>query len=251
MKQLSQYINEKILINKNSKFIQGVSQASIDYWEDELGFNPLTINYDGYPKAKNLLKRAERNGQLESLIDYLVSGIYKHPTKYKWKQDFENMDEKDYEQYNEPIGESLISEKILINKDSKFNKNNIEHLMGIFKKITKTTDLDVLHIIKSFFEKNNVTSIYCYSRDYSKKPYNFKDDLDNYEYFEMNTKEYDKLDRQMFNKSSNGPKKTLQYCTEAKLWISERGLIYYGNFAEKWSVIFKCENDNNIWKLYF
>ena len=105
MKKLSQYINEKILINKSSKFNKRIPQYSIDYWEAELGFNPLTVNYDDCPRAKDLFIRAERNGQLESLIDYLVSGIYRYPSLDKWKQDFENMDEKDYEKYNAPIGE--------------------------------------------------------------------------------------------------------------------------------------------------
>lgn len=79
MKNLIQYIHEKLVINKTSKYIKTLddinwNKNSIIHWKNELGFDPTKLDYQKNQYVWRVMEVFLKYGHVQELFDYLCAG---------------------------------------------------------------------------------------------------------------------------------------------------------------------------------
>ena len=103
-------VNNKINKQKNLR-----EDMSNEYWIETLGFDPEEIDYSKNPKALYVINQFKKYDKLDSLFDYLASGVVE---PFNSEEDFldyvADTDIDDYEIYNGKLEESANNDEITI-----------------------------------------------------------------------------------------------------------------------------------------
>lgn len=88
-------------------------EESNNYYLDTLGVNPYDVNYEKNPKALEILNKFKANNKLESLFDYLASGVTEpFENEITYLSYVAGTDIEDYEQYNGKLEESKTDDAV-------------------------------------------------------------------------------------------------------------------------------------------
>ena len=110
MKNLNQYIIEKLVLKRNLLHnghfdISNVNfnQNAINYWKDELGFDPTKIDYNEVnTSVKTTIDLFGLNEKIPELFDYICAGSVGQGdvSIEEWLELLANISIEDYEEYN-------------------------------------------------------------------------------------------------------------------------------------------------------
>lgn len=136
MKNLIQYIHEKLVINKTSKYIKTLddinwNKNSIIHWKNELGFDPTKLDYQKNQYVWRVMEVFLKYGRVQELFDYLCAGGegQGNVDQDEWMYGIADIDIDDFLSYNDVSdwddnnGKDFkkdmgINEKLSINKDT-------------------------------------------------------------------------------------------------------------------------------------
>ena len=113
--QFEYEINESKKITENTK-----------YWEKTIGFNPYDVNYEKNKKALDIINKFKKAHKLDSLFDYLASGITEpFTTESSYLAYVADTDISDYEIYNGKLEEGTKQKRIARYRE--FDNGHILH----------------------------------------------------------------------------------------------------------------------------
>lgn len=136
MKTLIQYIQEKLVINKTSKYIKTLDDIdwhknSLIHWKNELGFDPTKLDYQKNEYVWKVMEVFLKYGRVPELFDYLCAGGegQGNVDQDEWMYGIADIDIEDFLSYNDVSdwddnnGKDFkkdmgINEKLSINKDT-------------------------------------------------------------------------------------------------------------------------------------
>ena len=116
--ELREFIHNELLESKKIT-------ENTEYWEKTIGFNPYDVNYEKNKKALDIINKFKKAGKLDSLFDYLASGITEpFTTESSYLAYVADTDISDYEIYNGKLEEGTKQKRI-----SHYNEFDNGHIL--------------------------------------------------------------------------------------------------------------------------
>ena len=104
--ELREFIHNELLESKKIT-------ENTEYWEKTIGFNPYDVNYEKNKKALDVINKFKKAHKLDSLFDYLASGITEpFTTESSYLAYVADTDISDYEIYNGKLEEGTKQKRI-------------------------------------------------------------------------------------------------------------------------------------------
>lgn len=105
--ELREFIHNELLESKELK------TENTKYWIETIGFNPYDVNYEKNKKALDVINKFKKAHKLDSLFDYLASGITEpFTTESSYLAYVADTDISDYEIYNGKLEEGTKQKRI-------------------------------------------------------------------------------------------------------------------------------------------
>lgn len=116
--ELREFIHNELLESKKIT-------ENTEYWEKTIGFNPYDVNYEKNKKALDVINKFKKAHKLDSLFDYLASGITEpFTTESSYLAYVADTDISDYEIYNGKLEEGTKQKRI-----SHYNEFDNGHIL--------------------------------------------------------------------------------------------------------------------------